>query len=123
MMLTGKFRWLPLVFSLLCVTAQGQEMRLEPGRAVESEIVGGQSHTYQINLAAGQFVRLRLDQRVMAIGDEDPGFVHEGSVAAGSDIARRPSPASPSTRWSGSSCEGADAANREWRGAPSCCVV
>jgi len=35
------------------------------GRPVEREIAGGESHTYQITLAAGQFVRFRLDQRAI----------------------------------------------------------
>ena len=65
MMLTGKLRWLPLAFCLLCVTAHGQERKLEPGKAVEREVSGGESHTYQISLAAGQFARFRLEQRAI----------------------------------------------------------
>jgi hypothetical protein len=64
-MLIEKPRWLPLTFCLLCVTAQGQEMKLEPGKAVEREIAGGESHTYHISLRAAQFVRLRLEQRAV----------------------------------------------------------
>ena len=56
-MLTGKLRRLPLAFCMLCVIAYGQEMKLEPGKAVERKIAGGESHTYQISLAARQFVR------------------------------------------------------------------
>ena len=63
--LTGKLRWLPLAFCLLWVTAYGQEMKLEPGNPVEREIAGGESHIYQINLTAGQFVRFRLEQRAI----------------------------------------------------------
>ena len=33
------------------------------GREVEREIAGGQSHTYRINAAAGQFVGVRLEQK------------------------------------------------------------
>src|ERR1044072_2062426 len=65
MMLSGKLLRLQLVFCLLCVTAPGQETQLEPGKAVEGEIAGGESHTYQISLAAGQFVRFRLEQRAL----------------------------------------------------------
>jgi CHAT domain-containing protein/Tfp pilus assembly protein PilF len=64
-MLTGKLRWLPLAFCLLSLTAQAQESRLEPGQTVEREIRGGESHIYQIQLAAGQFARLRLEQRAI----------------------------------------------------------
>ena len=38
---------------------------LEAGKPVEREIAGGQSHFYQISLAAGQFVRFRLEQRAI----------------------------------------------------------
>ena len=62
---SGKLRWIPLTFCLLCVTAHGQEMKLEPGKTVEREIAGGESHAYQIQLAAKQFVRFRLDQRAI----------------------------------------------------------
>ena len=64
-MLTGKLRWLPLAFSLLSAIAHAQEAKLEPGKAVEREIAGGESHAYQISLTAGQFVRFRLEQRAI----------------------------------------------------------
>ena len=62
-MLTARLRWLPLAFFLLCVITQGQEAKLEPG--IEREIAGGESHTYQINLTVGQFVRFRLKQQAI----------------------------------------------------------
>ncbi len=37
--------------------------RLTPGRPVERELAGGQSHSYQLAIAAGQFIRLVVDQR------------------------------------------------------------
>src|SRR5215510_6624521 len=41
-----------------------QEPRtLEPGRSLERNIAGGESHLYQIKLAAGQFVRLIVQQK------------------------------------------------------------
>ncbi len=44
--------------------ASGQEpQRLDPGQSVERTIAGGESHTYQIDLAAGQFVRVVVEQR------------------------------------------------------------
>jgi len=52
-MLTGNLRWLPLAFCLLCVTAYGQEMKLEPGNPVERQIAGGESHIYKFRLMAG----------------------------------------------------------------------
>jgi tetratricopeptide (TPR) repeat protein len=65
-MLTGKLRWLFLAVCLLSATAYAQEaQQLEPGKAVERQIAGGQSHTYQISLAAGQFARFRLEQRAI----------------------------------------------------------
>jgi CHAT domain-containing protein/Tfp pilus assembly protein PilF len=54
---------------LLCLasTAFAQvkdEVRpLVPGQSVEREITGGQSHTYQINLTSGQFMRVVVEQR------------------------------------------------------------
>jgi hypothetical protein len=64
-MLTGRLRWLPLAFCLLSVIAHAQETKLETGKAVEREIAGGESHSYQIQLQAGQFVRFRLEQRAI----------------------------------------------------------
>ena len=64
-MLTGKLRWLPMIVCLFCATTPAQEAILEPGRAVEREIAGGESHAYKISLAAGQFARFRLEQRAI----------------------------------------------------------
>jgi CHAT domain-containing protein/tetratricopeptide (TPR) repeat protein len=53
----------------LCLSASAQvapePMTIVPGQGVEREIAGGESHTYQIALQAGQFVRLRLEQRAI----------------------------------------------------------
>jgi tetratricopeptide (TPR) repeat protein len=38
---------------------------LVPDQPVERQIAGGDSHVYQINLTAGQFVRFHLDQRAI----------------------------------------------------------
>jgi hypothetical protein len=72
-MMTGKPGWLPLVFCLLCVTADGQEMKLEPGNPVERQIAGGESHSYKISLTAGQFARFRLEQRAIVTGAPGSG--------------------------------------------------
>ncbi|HZM86650.1 MAG TPA: PPC domain-containing protein, partial [Blastocatellia bacterium] len=51
----------------VCPGAQvpGATERLEADKPLEREIAGGQSHTFQIQLTAGQFVRLRLQQRAI----------------------------------------------------------
>lgn len=36
---------------------------LEPGKPIEREMAGGQSHTYRITLAKGQYLNVVLDQR------------------------------------------------------------
>jgi CHAT domain-containing protein/Tfp pilus assembly protein PilF len=40
-----------------------QTIQIEPGKPIERELTGGQSHSYQMTLAAGQYVRLAVDQR------------------------------------------------------------
>jgi CHAT domain/Bacterial pre-peptidase C-terminal domain len=44
---------------------QSEIKQLDPGRAIERGIAGGESHSYQIVLMAGQFVRIHLDQRAI----------------------------------------------------------
>ncbi|MBL8204435.1 MAG: CHAT domain-containing protein [Blastocatellia bacterium] len=64
---SGKHRFF-FLFVVLClpVLLHAQEpVPLEPGKAIEREITGGESHTYQIALTAGQFVCFRLDQRAL----------------------------------------------------------
>src|SRR5215813_7815179 len=45
--------------------AQGEkDMRpLEPGKPIERELAGGQSHSYQITLTEGQYLRVVVEQR------------------------------------------------------------
>lgn len=68
-MLVKRFAWLLIVLSLSVVAtpAQGQpEVRpLVAGQLIEREIAGGESHVYQISLAAGQFLNILLDQRAV----------------------------------------------------------
>jgi CHAT domain-containing protein/Flp pilus assembly protein TadD len=65
-MLTRKLNLLPFVCWLMCGLVWAQEPQtLVSGQTVEREFAGDQSHTYQIPLTAGQFVRFRLDQRVI----------------------------------------------------------
>jgi CHAT domain-containing protein/Flp pilus assembly protein TadD len=63
-----RFCLITLVFCL-SPTALAQtttEVRpLEPNHLVEREITGGATHTYQMQLVAGQFVHFRLEQRAI----------------------------------------------------------
>lgn len=56
-----------LALSLLTVTSAAQSNKntpaLELGKPIERELAGGQSHTYRIALAKGQFLRVVVDQR------------------------------------------------------------
>jgi tetratricopeptide (TPR) repeat protein len=61
---------LPLVLCLGSVAlaqATDNPTTLVPGQPVERQIAGGQSHTYQITLAAGQFVCVVVEQRGMDV--------------------------------------------------------
>jgi hypothetical protein len=40
-----------------------QSQRLERGKTIERELSEGESHVYQINLTAGQYLKLVVDQR------------------------------------------------------------
>jgi hypothetical protein len=39
-----------------------ESMQLEPEKAIERQLAGGQSHEYQLSLQAGQYARVRADQ-------------------------------------------------------------
>jgi len=65
-------RWcclLLLIPGLSTVCAQAQvtlePQTIVPGKPLERELAGGESHTYQLTLTAGQFVRFRLEQRAI----------------------------------------------------------
>lgn len=55
------------VICSLCLSVSAQvvpePMTLVPGQSVERQIAGGESHTYQLPLTAGEFIRFRLAQR------------------------------------------------------------
>ena len=51
--------------SVLHAQVSANDQIISPGRQIEREIAGGESHTYQITLQAGQFVRFRLEQRAI----------------------------------------------------------
>jgi CHAT domain-containing protein len=66
-------------FSLLpaALAQETQEARtLEPGKPLERELAGGQSHTYRLTLAADQYLQLVVEQRgvdvvVVVVGPDD----------------------------------------------------
>ena len=47
----------------LIVAAQNGGDPLEPGKTVERDLAGGESHTYLISLASGQFLHAVIGQR------------------------------------------------------------
>ncbi|MGH9845735.1 MAG: tetratricopeptide repeat protein, partial [Blastocatellia bacterium] len=42
---------------------QDEVRRLEPGQSIERDLAGGESHSYRLALAAGQFCQIVVDQR------------------------------------------------------------
>ena len=51
---------------IVCFVATGKAQapqKLLSGEIIAREIAGGQSHTYQITLTAGQFIRVVVEQR------------------------------------------------------------
>ena len=54
-----------LVLTLFLAAAGQNTGTLAPGKAIEREIAGGESHSYQIQLAVGQFARFRLEQQAL----------------------------------------------------------
>jgi CHAT domain-containing protein/predicted negative regulator of RcsB-dependent stress response len=60
--------WLPLTINLLrggalaAQNAQGNDS-LEPGKPVERELSGGQSHSYKITMTSGQYLHIAVEQR------------------------------------------------------------
>ncbi|MDQ3173320.1 MAG: tetratricopeptide repeat protein, partial [Acidobacteriota bacterium] len=66
-MLTRRLSLQLLILTLSTVFAQAQvtpePVTLVPGKPMEREIAGGGSHTYQITLQAGQFMRLVVEQK------------------------------------------------------------
>jgi CHAT domain-containing protein/Tfp pilus assembly protein PilF len=94
---------LPLAL-LFCQSVFAQtkdELRpLVPGQPVEREIAGGESHTYQISLSAGQFMRVVVEQKgidltlvlappdgkqVIAVSLTRPGGIESLSAEAAAD--------------------------------------
>ena len=72
------FGLLPLALLFGWLGQAGQPPRaLEPGQPLAGEIAGGQPHAYRITLAAGQFMRVVVEQRGVDVELEltDPGGV------------------------------------------------
>ena len=87
-------RALCILTCILCVVVTGraaqEPQRLESNKPIEHEIAGRESHTYQIQLDAGQFVRFRLDQReinakLMLLSPDGKQLVEMDLTNAGSD--------------------------------------
>jgi tetratricopeptide (TPR) repeat protein len=66
-MLIRGYSLLLLILSLPAICAQAQvtqePQRLESGKPIERDIAGGESHTYRLELAAGQFLRVLVEQK------------------------------------------------------------
>src|SRR6266567_1269094 len=73
---------------------------LEPGKPIEREIAGGETHSYQLTLAAGQYARVAVDQRRInvAVGAFDPDgkniVAGERLLAEGVQLVGQPTPES-----------------------------
>src|SRR5438105_450417 len=78
-----------LAFLLLgtALSAQPNPDRLEPGKAIQHELAGGQSHSYSIRLEAGQFARvvvtqLGVDVLVRLFGPDGQKVAEVDTIAA-----------------------------------------
>ena len=59
-----RYSFPPFVLCLFFAWQGSREpLRLEPDKPVEREVAGGQTHTYQITLQAGQFVRVFVEPK------------------------------------------------------------
>jgi len=70
-MLTRRLSLQLLILTLSTVFAQAQvtpePVTLVPGKPMEREIAGGQSHIYQITLQAGQYARVVAEQKAIGV--------------------------------------------------------
>jgi CHAT domain-containing protein/tetratricopeptide (TPR) repeat protein len=79
---------LATLFLCLQVSAQitTQPTTLVPGQPLERQIAGGESHSYQVTLKAGQFIRVLAVQKginiVMALEDQDGTQISEANFSS-----------------------------------------
>jgi CHAT domain-containing protein/tetratricopeptide (TPR) repeat protein len=66
--------------------SQGEVKQLGPGQPLEREIAGGQTHNYQIRLAAGQFLRVVVEPKRIDLSVTLTGLGGKQAVAV--DVAR-----------------------------------
>lgn len=55
--------FLPMGSTSALVVAAQEVIRLEPGKPIERELAGGETHSYQIALTVGQYLSLVVDQK------------------------------------------------------------
>ncbi len=65
--------------------AQSDVKQLEPGQLLERQMAGGQTHNYQIRLAAGQFMRVVVEPKGI---DLSVTLTMGGKQALSVDVAR-----------------------------------
>src|SRR5262249_55423495 len=78
----------PLLLTQAAGTTPNPSTTLEPGKTVEHDLAGGESHTYLALLTEGQYVKVVVDQRGVDVSLKsfDP-FDHPIAVA---DLENRP---------------------------------
>lgn len=85
------FVFLLMVSSVGGAASMPQEQRqvrlLEPGKPIQQELASGQSHSYQIRLAAGQFLRVIAEQQgidvVVALFGAEGKMLSDGNTDKG----------------------------------------
>ncbi len=81
---------LVLSLGLIGFAQTNQEIPLVPGQSVEREIAGGQSHTYQIRLESGKFMRVLVEQKgidlAVALADPEGKQIKELSIPLGTNV-------------------------------------
>src|SRR5215472_2890913 len=68
--------------------AQGLHV-LDPGKPVEREIAGGESHTYEIKLTAGQFMQVIVEEKATATEPDRKRVSAEQMMRDAAALARK----------------------------------
>src|SRR5262249_32672195 len=63
-----------------------EELSLEPGKPVERELSGGQSHFYKITMTSGQYLQVTVSQQ--GIDTLVVLFTHDGKKVVEADIEK-----------------------------------